>query len=439
MQAIYFDNFRGFKKTFLTLKNVNFFVGENSSGKTSVLKLIKILSTTRFWFSQEFNSEEAELGYFSEIASYADRSKKYFDVGVLSNSMEGKEDISAIKLRYVNTEGIPTIKELSVILNSINIQAVIENGNVKYRFSSTDFSQSNDLDRINRFKFWIENNELVNKAYVKLDKRIPHFIQAPLYYLQNIITQIETKNKTKKENSSSFFMPSFFEDIAWLAPIRTNPKRTYDSYQITFNPDGTHAPYLLKKLLDKGNTKKREKVESILQKFGEDSGLFDKILINSLGKTDTSPFELQILLNNQPIKITNVGYGVSQILPLIIEVIAREKDSWFALQQPEIHLHPRGQAAFGDFILKSAMIDRKNFIIETHSDYTIDRFRLKLSKCKNMEESNKIESQIVFFKHSGGFNELTSIPILEDGSLPDDQPEEFRNFFIKEQLDLLQL
>ena len=66
MPVLYFDNFRGFNKTFLPLKNVNFFVGENSSGKTSVLKLIKILSDHRFWFSQEFNSEEAELGYYSE-------------------------------------------------------------------------------------------------------------------------------------------------------------------------------------------------------------------------------------------------------------------------------------------------------------------------------------------------------------------------------------
>ena len=80
MPVLYFDNFRGFNKTFLPLKNVNFFVGENSSGKTSVLKLIKILSDHRFWFTQEFNSEEAELGYYSEIASYANKTKKYFEI-----------------------------------------------------------------------------------------------------------------------------------------------------------------------------------------------------------------------------------------------------------------------------------------------------------------------------------------------------------------------
>src|SRR5690606_20101145 len=105
--------------------------------------------------------------------------------------------------------------------------------------------------------------------------------------------------------------------------------------------------------------------------------------------------------------------------------------TWFALQQPEIHLHPRGQAAFGDFVLKSAMNDKKNFIIETHSDFTIDRFRLKLNKCSKSEESQQVKSQIVFFHRNNGTNELTCIPIQPDGSLPENQPKEFRDFFIK--------
>ncbi|MBC7552880.1 MAG: AAA family ATPase [Taibaiella sp.] len=48
MKVLYVNNFRGFKKTFLNLKNVNFFVGENSTGKTSLLKLIRILSNDIF-------------------------------------------------------------------------------------------------------------------------------------------------------------------------------------------------------------------------------------------------------------------------------------------------------------------------------------------------------------------------------------------------------
>jgi hypothetical protein len=440
MPVLYFDNFRGFNKTFLPLKNVNFFVGENSSGKTSVLKLIKILSDHRFWFTQEFNSEEAELGYYSEIASHSNKTKKYFEIGILGDFRDKDEGISAIKLKFENVDGIPSVKEISLINNDINIQTIVEDKKIKYRYSIVDLTNITEENNLEYFKNWVEKNELVNKVFIKDEKASPFFSQALLFHVQTIIAQIKSPEPKGKTKRNSFHMPNFLQDVAWLAPIRTDPKRTYDSYKITFNPDGTHAPYLLKKLIGKDSTSKsREKVETILQKFGKDSGLFDNILINPLGKGETSPFELQVLLNNQPLKITNVGYGVSQILPLIIEVIARHEDTWFALQQPEIHLHPRGQAAFGDFVLKSAINDKKNFIIETHSDYTIDRFRLKLNKCNKSDESQKVKSQIVFFHRNNGINELTCIPILPDGSLPDTQPKEFRDFFIKEQLNLLEI
>jgi len=440
MPVLYFDNFRGFNKTFLLLNNVNFFVGENSSGKTSVLKLINILSDHRFWFTQEFNSEEAELGYYSEIASHANKTKKYFEIGILGDYKDNDEEISAIKLKFENLDGIPSLKEISLIDNDINIQTIVENKKIKYRYSIIDLSIITEANKLEFFKNWVERNDLVNKDFIKDEKASPFPNQVLLFQVQTIIAQIKAPDAKSKEKRNSFRRPNFLQDVAWLAPIRTDPKRTYDSYKITFNPDGTHAPYLLKKLIGKDSTSRsREKVKTILQRFGEDSGLFDNILINPLGKGETSPFELQVLLNNQPLKITNVGYGVSQILPLIIEVIARHKNTWFALQQPEIHLHPKGQAAFGDFVLKSAIKDNKNFIIETHSDYMIDRFRLKLNKCNKSEESQKIDSQIVFFHRSNGNNELTCIPILPDGSLPDEQPKDFRDFFIKEQLNLLEI
>jgi predicted ATP-dependent endonuclease of OLD family len=444
MPVLYFDNFRGFNKTYLPLKKVNFFVGENSSGKTSVLKLIKILSAPRFWFGLEFNSEEAELGYYSEIASYANKTKKHFEVAVLSdiNDKKGK-GINAIKLKFENKDGVPRIKEIALLSNDINIQAVIDGESVKYRYNLHSLEEIQESDRFSYFQNWVEKNELTNKVFIKDEKNQFSFGEGFFFYqvqVQSVISNLLMENVEKKSKANHKIPGYFLRDVAWLAPIRTDPKRTYDSYKTTFNPDGTHAPYLLKKLLSKENKlKTREKVELILQKFGMDSGLFDKIMINPLGKNDTSPFELQVSLYNHSLKITNVGYGVSQILPLIIEVIARPNGAWFALQQPEIHLHPRGQAAFGDFILKSALNDNKNFIIETHSDYTIDRFRLKLNKIKNTEQTTSFESQIVFFKKTNGINELKCIPINNDGSLPENQPKEFRDFFIKEQLDLLEI
>jgi len=430
MPTLYLDNFRGFKETFIPLKEINFFVGENSTGKTSVLKLIKAISDPKFWIMQDFNIENAELGYFSEIVSANSINKKYFDIGILGDATDKENNISAIKMRFFDNEGTPELREVNLINKNINLQASISNNGIRYRYSKIDIEKIKENNKNRYFKLWLKDNGLKNKRYKEIEIEETFFKQAFLFQLDSLISK-EISNINKL--STSFKVPNFLKEVAWIAPIRTEPKRTYDKYNITFSPDGTHTPYLLKKLLQN-----KSNVKDILIKFGKDSGLFTDISIKKLGKSQSSPFELQIGINNRTLKITNVGYGVSQILPLVIEVIARQKNTWFAIQQPEIHLHPKAQAAFGDFIFKSFIKEQKKFIIETHSDYIIDRFRLKLNNnIKN--KKNNPKSQIVFFSKTKSGNSTSVIEIHDNGSISENQPKEYRDFFIREQLELIKI
>lgn len=435
MPVIYFDNFRGFNETFLPLKKVNFFVGENSTGKTSVLKLIKIISDHRFWFMQDFNNDQAELGYFSEIVSTTNSTKKFFEIGLIGDKNDNEKNISAIKMKFFEKEGLPELREMSLIDDSINIQVLVEDDEIKYRFSEVNLKNVDEKNKLKYFKLWVKKPGLDKELYHTVKLEGAFFKQALLWQIDSIIKR-EIKKKVEKDVISGLRIPSFLKEIAWLAPIRTEPKRTYDNYKPTFSPDGSHSPYVLKKLLSNTRSNKKTKnIEEILNRFGKDSGLYDGLKISNLGKDDTSPFEIQILVNQKYLKITNVGYGVSQILPLIVEIVSRPNNTWFAIQQPEIHLHPKGQAAFGDFILKSSIQEDKCFIIETHSDYTLDRYRLKMSQNK----INNPESQIVFFNRKKNENSLDCIEIKSNGTLSEKQPREFRDFFIKEELSLLKM
>lgn len=176
-------------------------------------------------------------------------------------------------------------------------------------------------------------------------------------------------------------------------------------------------------------------MKEILEKFGKESNLFDSIEINELGDKNVSPFEIIIKYNNIPIKLPNVGYGVSQILPLIIEMLAAKK-TMFSIQQPEVHLHPKAQAAFGNFLFKTYQAEENNFIIETHSDFTINRFRHCLFK--NQSKKN-VSCQVLFFERNNNGNRITNLPINSDGSYKFDLPDAYRDFFIDEELKLLEL
>jgi predicted ATPase len=103
------------------------------------------------------------------------------------------------------------------------------------------------------------------------------------------------------------------------------------------------------------------------------------------------------------------------------------------VQQPEVHLHPRAQAALGDVFFQAAHAHKKVLFIETHSDFMIDRFRLNYGPSKPRADF----AQILFFERTGGGNKLTTIKILSDGEYPEDQAAQFRSFFLEEQRKLL--
>jgi predicted ATPase len=88
----------------------------------------------------------------------------------------------------------------------------------------------------------------------------------------------------------------------------------------------------------------------------------------------------------------------------------------------------------GDIFFKLAKLEKKKFLVETHSDFTIDRFRLNMRK-----NETKIPSQILFFERTAEGNKVYEIPIDDEGELPEEQPKQYRDFFVREQMDILGL
>ena len=193
--------------------------------------------------------------------------------------------------------------------------------------------------------------------------------------------------------------------------------------------------YLIRRILRTPTQKSAIRLRNFFANVGKTSGLFQDVQIKPYGRGANAPFELDIVLDGKALNVNSVGYGVSQALPVLVEVILRNPDTWFAIQQPEVHLHPRAQAALGDVFFELAVTDKKHFLIETHSDFTVDRFRLNYVKSKGVKPSG----QILFFERKEKHNTITPLVIGKTGELPPDQPESYRQFFIREQLNLLNI
>jgi len=74
--------------------------------------------------------------------------------------------------------------------------------------------------------------------------------------------------------------------------------------------------------------------------------------------------------------LTHVGVGVSQVLPILVMSLLADRDTTLIFEQPELHLHPKVQTRLADFFL-SIVLMGKQCLIETHSEYLINRLRYR--------------------------------------------------------------
>ena len=216
------------------------------------------------------------------------------------------------------------------------------------------------------------------------------------------------------------------------APVRSRPRRTYDLGWPSTDPEGENIPTYLASMKSR-NRRDWATLKRKLELFGKELGLFDQIKVNTLRRGAGGPFQIEIkrhgVNRSYPSRnLIDVGYGVSQVLPLLTELLRETVPDLCLLQQPEVHLHPSAQAALGTLFAEVCSTYRQ-LIIETHSDYLINRVRMDIRdrKCKISEN----DVSILFFESVGDSVKIHSIRIDKMGNVLG-APPSYRRFFTDE-------
>jgi len=172
-----------------------------------------------------------------------------------------------------------------------------------------------------------------------------------------------------------------------------------------------------------------ERLSSALEGFGRASGLFDRVEVKAFADQGGGPFQIEVCIGDASRNFIDVGYGVSQILPIVVDCLRGKEGSAFLLQQPEVHLHPKAQAELSSFLALLAKQQRKQFLIETHSDYLVDRIRMDVRDRKNGLQPEDVV--ILYFERQKGEAKIHPLTLDEYGNLLN-VPPGFRSFFLEE-------
>lgn len=195
------------------------------------------------------------------------------------------------------------------------------------------------------------------------------------------------------------------ESINYVSPLRAHPKRYYmlDKAKLNLTLDTLDGDAIAEVIKD--DSKIKLKVNNWFKKFGiqVDVKEFKEVI-----------HHLKVKQNELDLDITDVGFGISQVLPVIIQGFLSADYSTTIIEQPEIHLHPKIQADLADLfidIIKNS--SGKKLIIETHSEYILKRLRRRISEGKIMP--NQVAICLINPQFDGNGAVLNTLKIEEKG------------------------
>ena len=223
-----------------------------------------------------------------------------------------------------------------------------------------------------------------------------YLLTGPRYKAKKQGDQVNGIRKFKPERSLSFSAEALAElgevgasaqdlsleilrqvtSISYLGPLRQPPERTTLWSGGDPSDIGKSGALAIHALLASLNRKERQRAD----KEGGASWLVDKVSpwLARLGVADklaierqgrSRHYELLLYRGDRSSNIMDVGFGVSQVLPMLVLSYLAAPGSTIIVEQPELHLHPRAQSGLADLMVEVARERKIQFIVETHSEH----------------------------------------------------------------------
>ena len=419
IKTLRLHNFKAFEDTgVLEIKPINVLAGPNSGGKSSILQSLLLLKQTLE------GPPEIDLNIDGRYLQYSRFNELTFGKPNLSRCRVGftfdvDSSFPPEMFHYYFPEEQPRGGARAVPLHSnIELTFRYKRRNEGPAVSLDTFQVSSQVSRTSEAQI---RGELRNNNYHVTRKG--DGLGLPEGFSNNRIKTVGGRHfmphslvfEGEEENPHNLHFPlspmftrpfrelqrEIEDHLKYLGPLRERPQRAYlhsGNPTIEMGNSGEYAAQIL--WLEKDRKVRYlpelgdEPREVTLMEAVNDA--FIKLgLLQPLDVKSEKAIMYQILFQlggpkrNESVTIADVGFGVSQLLPILVLGLRAENSSLLLLEQPEIHLHPRLQANLADFLLTLADQGQR-IIVETHSDHFINRLRRRIAEDPTDELRNKV-------------------------------------------------
>lgn len=473
---------------------ITIFVGRNSCGKSSLIRFPAVLSQT---FIAETDSPIKFYGKMLDYGNYEDVLHGHGDGDIAfeivyhvdlnridampsamrrrfipDGSRERKEaDVSiAVTISKVNKSTL--VKDFSLLINSEVIFRVSHKGRNNYKYHLFySFSEGNlePLDREYSFdlghvefdgffpilrvsseqiqdglSYVIKDAEEHDKFMARLreygrlvsygDYNAAKEVYNELPNEEQLCALIEETSDYLRYITNSLFrvMRREADQLSYIGPFRDNPERVYRDQEKRSTFVGTRGENI-STLLINDHHKDKSLIDEMSKWLKKAMGY--KISVKDL---DSNLF--QIMIEDEEgfqSNILDVGYGISQVLPIVAEVFRMQRresrrfigpgneDKILIIEQPELHLHPAAQADLADLFVAFANERKRRLLVETHSEHLIRKLQVCVADPNSPLTKDMIKIYYVDKKEGQNEASITEMRICDDGRFEEEWPSGF--------------
>ncbi len=426
MDSLIIEGVRCFsERQTVRLRPITILTGENSTGKTTVLALTRIAwDLWRGFGPADFNEEPFVLGAYDDIASSQGGIGGKATAFMVGAQFFSDSPLSPVSMSASFTErgAQPSLSKWELTAKGLRLVLSYRHERygsaVAYRLETNAGAMAMSVtgppyhDPEITLAFFISG--LQRGSAMRPTGNPPN--PAELSHLQELLT---TALRPLGPRPYAF------------APVRSRPRRTYDPIAETADPEGLHIPMYLARL-SYADPNAWKELRRKLAAFGRESGLFRDLDVRRMGRGEGGPFQIRVKVAGRPFNLVDVGYGVSQALPIVVDGLRGKEGSTYLLQQPEVHLHPKAQAELGSLFATLAKEHGKRFLLETHSDHLVDRVRTEVREGKLKPE----DVSLLYFERGRGGVTIHEIELDTMGNIVN-PPMGYRQFFLDEMRAML--
>jgi predicted ATPase len=229
----------------------------------------------------------------------------------------------------------------------------------------------------------------------------------------------------------SLQMEKLLRSISYLGPLRSKPERLYnwtggEPESVGYSGEQTIAALLAAKerKLSLAKRKKSKPFQEFIAQRLKQLELIDEFEVRQIS-SNRKEYEVKVRTVGSPlwVDLADVGFGVSQVLPVVVQCFYASPRSILFIEQPELHLHPRAQSNLADFFI-DVLSSREGgeerhiqLVIETHSEHLLNRLQRRIAEDDSDHSLSANQVAAYFANPSGSGSKLEALKIDRFGNI----------------------